>query len=141
MGKYQKIREVIRGVVKDGKTHTAEEFERLCEKNGIYLQSNRGAIYNVVHQLKQKGEIVSDGENGYLLCRSDEKSDTNTCEIKKNNKLDLSDFEIIKSAIRKKTKQVISVFENADIAINDTLMKTFDDKVIEILAKEIKWYR
>lgn len=135
MGKYQKIREIIRNVMKDGKTHTAEEFERLCEKNGIYLQNNRGAIYNVVHQLKQKGEVISDGENGYLLKRCDN-VDISSKVLSENTSIDLNEFEIIRPAIRKKTKQVISVFENADISINETLLKTFDDKNIEMRIKK-----
>ena len=51
MGKYKSVREIIREIIKDGNPHTAEEFERICEKNGIHMHNDRGPIYNVVYQL------------------------------------------------------------------------------------------
>ena len=138
MGKYQKVREVIRDVMKDGKVHTAEEMERICEKRGIKLYNNRGPIYNIVHQLKQKGEIVSDGENGYLSIAS------NGLDAKLNSKhllsesgqVDLSEFEVVRQAVRKKAKQVVSVFETGDVAINDALIKQLKVKELEIRIKK-----
>ena len=138
MGKYQRVREIIREAMKDGKVHTAEDLERLCEKKGIHLCNNRGPIYNVVHQLKQKGEIVSDGENGYisLITDSSNVAVNNICTATKSVHLDLSDFEIVKPAIRRKIKQVISVFENGDITINETLAKMLNVKELEIRIKK-----
>ena len=60
MGKYQKVREIVRNVLEDGKAHTAEELHRICESNGIEVSRNRSEIYNIVHQLKV---------NRHLLCQ------------------------------------------------------------------------
>ena len=136
MGKYQKVREVIREIMKDGKVHTAEEMERICEKKGINLYNNRGPIYNIVHQLKQKGEIISDGENGYISLATKKENNVvnNSVETRVGN-IDFADFEVVKPAVRRKTKQVISVFESGDIAINDALTKQLGVKEVEIRIK------
>lgn len=138
MGKYQKVREIIRDVMKDGKVHTPEEIELICKKNGVDLRNNRGPIYNIVHQLKQKGEIISDGENGYISLTAER---TNYVLPEKNiigerMQVNLSEFEVIKPAIRRKTKQVISVFENGDIAFNEELVKQLEAKSCEIRIKK-----
>lgn len=138
MGKYKSVRDIIRELMKDGKTHTAEEFERICEKNGIYMHNDRGPIYNVVYQLKKKGEIISDGENGYMAVGIG-----NAC-IERPNKtvtieessIDLSEFEIVRPAIRRKTKQVISIFENGDVVFNSELVKSLKEHTIEIRIKK-----
>ena len=134
MGKYQKVREVIREVMKDGKVHTPEELEMICKKKGIDLRNDRGPIYNIVHQLKQKGEIISDGENGYISLTVEREN----YNVLGNDRMqvDLSDFEIVKPSIRKKTKQVISVFENGDIAFNEELVKQLDTNACEIRIKK-----
>ena len=133
MGKYHRLRECIREIMKDGKVHTAEDLEMFCENSGIHLCGNRGPIYNVVYQLKQKGEIISDGENGYISCSIDY---SNKDRLNLNEQLDLSDFEIVKPAMRKRKQQVISVFESGDIVINEALAKFLDVKEIEIRIKK-----
>ncbi len=50
--------------------------------------------------------------------------------------VDLLDFEVVKPAIRKKTKQIISVFENGDIAFNEELAKQLAIKACEIHIKK-----
>ena len=138
MGKYKSVREIIRETVKDGRPHTAEEFEKNCEKNGIYMHKDRGPIYNVVYQLKQKGEIISDGENGYIATsRSGIQEDITCSELPTVEcQVDLSEFEVVKPAIRKKTKQVVSVLENGDIALNGALVKALNVRMIEIHIKK-----
>lgn len=138
MGKYQKLREIIREVMKDGKSHTPEELEMICKMNGVDLKNNRGPIYNTVHQLKQKGEIISDGENGYISITEKEMPYINLGNVKlnKTTNVDLSDFEVIKPAVRRKTKQIISVFENGDIAFNEELVKQLATKECEIRIKK-----
>lgn len=146
MGKYQKVREIVRKVLEDGKAHTAEELHRICENNGIEVSRNRAEIYNTVHQLKVKGEIVSDEENRYILVvkegresfgqmgiRTIEKS--RNMQENKYSKFDLTDFEIVKPAIRKEAKQVISVFDNGDLAINGPLSKVLKTNQVEIHIK------
>jgi len=138
MGKYRRVREIIRETMKDGRAHTAEELENLCEKNGINLYNNRGPIYNIAHQLKQKGEIISDGENRYIAIGENEVR----IELKSRHlsnesfQVNLSDFETVKPAVRRKAKQVISVFANGDIAINGALAKLLDVKELEIRIKK-----
>lgn len=134
MGKYQKVREIIREVMKDGKSHTPEELERVCKVKGVDLRNNRGPIYNIVHQLKQKGEIVSDGENGYVLLIHPQLN--NSFVGKENSKVDLAEFEVIKPSIRKKTKQVISIFENGDVAFNEELVRGMNVKTCEMRIKK-----
>lgn len=147
MGKYQVIRELIRDTMKDGKAHTAEELHRLCEEKGLEINRNRAEIYNTVHQLKQRGEIVSDGENRYILVarignNDEDKIKNNSVEKRQRienrvvGKLDLSDFEIVKPAIRKEAKQVISVFDNGDLAINGALSKVLKSNQVEIHIKK-----
>lgn len=138
MGKYQRVREVVREMMKDGKVHTAEEMEKMCETKGINLYHDRGPIYNIVHQLKQKGEIISDGESGYVSIKGERISTTtNNIGLLSNiGGINLSDFEVVKPAVRKRTKQVISVFENGDVAINDTLKKQLGVKEIEIRIRK-----
>lgn len=134
MGKYQKVREVVRDMMKDGNVHTAEEMEKMCEMRGVNLYQNRGPIYNIVHQLKQKGEIISDGENGYVSTKVEQVNTISNIKGGLHNieEINLSDFEVVKSAVRRKTKQVISVFENGDIAINDALKRQLGVNEIEI---------
>lgn len=146
MGKYKMIKDIIREVMKDGKVHTAEELHKACEKRGVEINRNRAEIYNTVHQLKKKGEIMSDGENGYVLVQQRE------CEIltaeksiaAKTGKVsdfgagntDFSDFEIVRPAMRREAKQVISVFENGDLALNGTLCKILNTNQVEIRIKK-----
>lgn len=138
MGKYKSVREIIREIVKDGNSHTAEEFERICEKNGIHMHNNRGPIYNVVYQLKQKGEIISDGENGYIAVGGNVGNKESGVEdlLAVDLQVDLSEFELVKPAIRRKTKQVVSVLENGEIAFNGALVKTLNVREIEIRIKK-----
>lgn len=138
MGKYQKIREIIREVMKDGKVHTAEEFEKICEKKGIKLYNDRGPIYNVVHQLKAKGEIASDGENGYVAPDSDSAGEEVNSKhlLTEIKRIDLAEFEIVSRSVRKRTKQVISIFENGDVAFNDALVKVLGNRDVEIRIKK-----
>ncbi|MBQ8518743.1 MAG: hypothetical protein IJ455_03930 [Agathobacter sp.] len=137
MGKYQRVREIIREVMKDGKVHTPEELERACEIEGVYLHKDRGPIYNIVHQLKQKGEIASDGENGYISINAERinMEPNNKCFMLETTQVNLSDFEIVKPSIRRKTKQVVSVFENGDIAMNEALVKLLNTGAVEIRIK------
>lgn len=145
MGKYKIIREIVREVMRDGNAHTAEELHKMCEKRGVEINSNRAEIYNTVHQLKKKGEIISAGENGYQLIGRLERDDSLTEEcinfkIEKkecgmDKKVDLSDFEIIRPAIRRENKQVISVFNNGDLALNGALRKILNVNQVEIRIK------
>lgn len=135
MGKYQKIREIIRETVKDGKVHTAEEFEWICEKKGISLRNNRGPIYNVIHQLKQKGEVISDGEKGYMILSGTRVRTGIDSGEEFDESVNLSDFEVVKSAVRKASKQIFSVFANGDVAINKVLTDSIKTKEIEIRIK------
>ncbi len=147
MGKYQKVREIIREVLKDGKVHTAEELHKLCEDKGIEISRNRSEIYNTVHQLKKKGEIASDGENGYILLtrmsnhipEKERECSTNVyrrMESRIAENVDLSDFEIVEPAIRKEAKQVISIFDNGDLALNSALSKVLKANRVEIRIKK-----
>jgi len=146
MKKYQMVRDIIFEVIKDGKVHTAEELHRICEQRGIEINRNRAEIYNVAYQLKKKGVIISDGDNGYLLVEKNK--DANLIMNKKDKvkleqryedgiigNLDLSEFEIVRPAIRKKAKQVISVFDNGDLALNSVLCKMLKTNKIEIRIK------
>ena len=146
MKKYQAIRELIRAVMEDGKVHTAEELQKICESRGIEINRNRSEIYNTVHQLKKKGIIISDGENGYLLVEMEKSA---TLAMKKGAQerlglncekiigtLDLSEFEIVKPAIRKDAKQVISIFDNGDLALNSVLSRRLKTNKIEIRIKK-----
>lgn len=147
MGKYQTIREIIREVMKDGMVHTAEELRVICEQRGIEINKNRAEIYNTVHQLKKKGVIISDGENGYLLVNSEKDVDlvaTSVSQKKSEQRINTSkavrfnlfEFEIVKPAIRKEAKQVISVFDNGDLALNSVLSKILKTNKIEIRIKK-----
>lgn len=147
MKKYQMIREIIKEVLQDGKVHTAEELHRICEQGGIEINRNRAEIYNTVHQLKKKGVIVSDGENGYLLTGWDKEiaSDATKCDkdkVRKNlnnsivDRVDLSEFEIVKPAVRKEAKQVISIFDNGDLALNGVLSKLIKTNKVEVRIKK-----
>lgn len=147
MGKYQRVREIIREVMKDGKVHTAEELHKICEKEGLEINSNRAEIYNMVHQLKKKGEIMSDGEKGYLLAVQNNNSAIVTQKNKSTkegqriercvfNSIDMSEFEIVRPAIRKEAKQVISVFDNGDLALNGVLRKILKTNQVEIYIKK-----
>ena len=49
---------------------------------------------------------------------------------------DLSDFEIVKPAFRKEAKQVISVFDNGDLALNASLRKVLKTNQVEIYIKK-----
>lgn len=147
MGKYQKIREIIKEVLSDGKAHTAEELHRACEKDKVEINRNRAEIYNTVHQLKKKGLIVADGDNGYLWVGVNKEED---CIMKKSDfeegqqnnnkrmmgKLDLSEFEVVRPAIRKEAKQVISVFDNGDLALNGVLRKVLKTDKVEVHIKK-----
>lgn len=147
MGKYQRIREIIKVVLEDGKVHTAEELHRICEREGIEINRNRAEIYNTVHQLKKKGLIVADGDNGYLWVGVNKEPDfsakkSNCGEPEQNinqrmrGKLDLSEFEIVRPAIRKEAKQVISVFDNGDLALNGVLRKVLKTDKVEVHIKK-----
>lgn len=146
MSKYQKIREIVRETMKDGKLHTAEELQRECEKKGIEVSKNRTDIYNIVHQLKKKGEILADKGNGYVLAdqnqhaflsekAKDVVSTNQQIEDSMTRKLEFEDFEIIKPAIRREKKQFISVFDNGDIALNGALCKVLKTNKVEIHIK------
>lgn len=147
MGKYQKVREIVRNVLEDGKAHTAEELHRICESNGIEVSRNRSEIYNIVHQLKVRGEIVSDEENRYILvvkdcggslCNTGGKNieQRRNMQAITSSKFDSTDFEIVNPAIRKEAKQVISVFDNGDLAINGPLRKVLKTNQVELRIKK-----
>lgn len=147
MKKYQKVRESIREIMKDGKVHTAEELHKECEKRGIEISANRGEIYNVVHQLKKKGEIESDIEKGYILTEKKEaislgrtKPDSSPMQQSDEQnvvkKFEMDDFEVVKPATRKAVKQTVSVLENGDLALNSALCKKLNTDKIEIHIKK-----
>lgn len=147
MGKYQRVREVIRMVLQDGRAHTAEELQCVCEREGIEISRNRAEIYNTVHQLKVKGEIVSDEENRYMQVNnvghdSLEKKRVKALEKSRDvkeklfAKIDMTDFEVVKPAIRKEPKQVVSVFDNGDLAINGPLSKVLKANRVEVYIKK-----
>lgn len=147
MKKYQKVRESIREIMQDGKVHTAEELYKECEKRGIEISANRSEIYNVVHQLKKKGEIESDIEKGYILKEKKEGisfggMESNSSSMQQSDEqnviktFELDDFEVVKPATRKAVKQVVSVLENGDLALNSALCKKLNTNKLEIHIKK-----
>lgn len=133
--------------MKDGKVHTADELHKECKRNGIEVGESKGDIYNVVHQLKRKGELVSDSEKGYVLAAekacdtfNNAKNDTfsrkQVGENSEKKRLEFTDFEIVQPAVRKSVKQIISVWENGELALNSALCKKLKTSKVEIHIKK-----
>ena len=71
MRKYEGIRKILLEVLEDRQWHTIAEIERRCEENEIHLDGKRSPIYGVIHRLKKKEVLESDGAGQYRM--SDEK--------------------------------------------------------------------
>ena len=89
MAKYREVRDIILEVLNDKGWHTTDELQKECETKGIVFESGRGPIYNIVHQLKKKGKVETDGNGAYRICdknpNSEEKKDFNQAYFRERN--------------------------------------------------------
>ena len=67
MGKYKEKRGIVFEVLSDREWHTIDEIQKKCEEKGIFLNGERSAIYNVMHQLKKKGMLETSGTGKYKM--------------------------------------------------------------------------
>ena len=76
MVKYKDLRIEIMEILSDGEGHTVEDIERKCIEKGFDLQNKRGPIYNVAHELKNRG-IITVKENGIYRMSNKDVQETN----------------------------------------------------------------
>lgn len=61
-------REAVLNVLADGKHHTLNEIQEICEEQGLNLNGNRGPIYNMIYKMKQHGIVESPRKGVYRAC-------------------------------------------------------------------------
>lgn len=99
MVKYKDLRIEILEILSDGEGHTVEDIERKCLEKGFDFQNKRGPIYNVAHELKNRG-IITVKENGiYRMSNKDVQ------EMKQNIKGVDKDFEECIKKMERKLKE------------------------------------
>lgn len=99
MGKYKEVRAIVIEVLSDRKWHTTEELQRECEMKGVGLDGERGPIYNIVHQLKIKEIIDSNGAGEYRM-REEKLNQTANNILEENDELENS-IKVIKMSLEK----------------------------------------
>ena len=67
MSKYKNLRVEILSILQDREKHTVDDIKQACEERGFDFQNKKDPIYNMVHQLKKKGVIISPGKGIYQI--------------------------------------------------------------------------
>lgn len=140
MRQYQMIRKIVLEVMKSGNSYTAEDLEKVCKDNGILLEKGRSPIYNVMYQLKRKGEVISDGLGGYLLAnceKKDEKIEEHVTKkeeniMQQNHQINLNGFSLLEPENSREQEKKIQVTEKGEIKLNSSLRNAIKTQDIEI---------
>lgn len=67
MSKYKNLRVEILNILQDKEEHTVDDIKQSCEEKGFDFQNKKDPIYNMVHQLKKKGVIISPRKGVYQI--------------------------------------------------------------------------
>lgn len=99
MSKYKNLRVEILNILQDGEKHTVDDIKQSCEEKGFDFQNKREPIYNMVHQLKKKGVIISPGKGIYQIIdrnKQEEDEERNYIDVEFQNCIKKIEEEIEK---------------------------------------------
>lgn len=69
MAKYRDVRSYIMEALSDGKWHTTDELQKICENHGVVFLNGKGPIYNILYQQKKAGRVEADGTGAYRILK------------------------------------------------------------------------